>query len=167
MATAPAMMAASAAIWSFIFRSFRHLLGLVRLCVGLKTALGKRPRGASLMSACVAAHRVWFRSSKSCDGHCSSLPAKSTGTLVAERDDRTPPAVQPGGGDDGHLGVRPLEQDLPGHPAGLAADDGEMRAVTHGRVPARARRRATRAAAPAMLQQGRRTPKTRIPVRPA
>ena len=33
------------------------------------------------MSACVAAHRVWFRSSKSCDGHCSSLSAKSTGTF--------------------------------------------------------------------------------------
>lgn len=33
------------------------------------------------MSACVAAHRVWFRSSTSCDGHCSSLPAKSIGTF--------------------------------------------------------------------------------------
>jgi hypothetical protein len=40
MATAPAMMVASAAIWSFIFRSFRHLLGLVHLCAGPENGLG-------------------------------------------------------------------------------------------------------------------------------
>src|SRR6266702_4351251 len=60
---------------------------------------------------------------------------------LAGRDDRPPPVVQACGRQDDHLGVRPLEQDPPGHPAGLAAYGSGARAVTHGRSLARARRR--------------------------
>src|SRR6266496_837694 len=73
---------------------------------------------------------------------------------LAGWDDRPPPVIQPHGGEDGHLGVRPLEQDPPGHPAGLAAYDLQV-PVVHGRgsVPDAAARFSTRAAAPAARQQ--------------
>src|SRR6266581_1286243 len=67
---------------------------------------------------------------------------------LAEGDDRPPPVVQPHGREDRHLGMRPLEQDLPGHPAGLPADDGEVPAVAHGWLLVRARRRASVPAPP-------------------